>query len=127
VLARHASAAVVFVFEVGARICHQRPERSFHIAGVQMPVCARCLGLYVSGALGAAIAWVGRAQKTPALLDNRIRLMLALAALPTALSVAVEWIGLAHPSNVLRALLALSLGGSAGWAFVRSFRVSRGR
>ena len=37
---------------VSSRICHQRPERSFAIAGIQMPVCARCSGLYVSGALG---------------------------------------------------------------------------
>ena len=38
------------------RVCHQRPERSFHVAGVQLPVCARCTGLYVSGAAGALAA-----------------------------------------------------------------------
>ena len=27
-------------------ICHQRPERSFHSAGVPLPVCARCTGLH---------------------------------------------------------------------------------
>ena len=42
---------------LGAIVCHQRPERSFHLAGAQMPVCARCTGLYVSGALGVVFAW----------------------------------------------------------------------
>lgn len=31
------------VFEV---ICHQDPARSYYLSGVQMAVCARCLGIY---------------------------------------------------------------------------------
>lgn len=34
-------------------ICHQIPERSFHLAGAAIPVCARCLGLYCGFAAGA--------------------------------------------------------------------------
>src|SRR4030095_15526888 len=30
------------VYIVGSGICHQLPERSFHLWGPQMPVCARC-------------------------------------------------------------------------------------
>ena len=40
------------IFAVGAVICHQRPERSFFLDGHQLPVCARCTGLYLSGAIG---------------------------------------------------------------------------
>ena len=32
-------------------ICHQLPEHSIHLAGVQAPLCARCTGTYL-GALG---------------------------------------------------------------------------
>ena len=32
---------------VGYAICHQIPERSFHIAGQQLPLCARCTGIYM--------------------------------------------------------------------------------
>ena len=39
------------VYQAGSLVCHQRPERSFHLAGVQLPVCARCFGLYLSGAV----------------------------------------------------------------------------
>ena len=32
---------------VGYAICHQIGERSFHIAGQQLPLCARCTGIYM--------------------------------------------------------------------------------
>ena len=48
----------------GARVCHQRPDRSFHLSGRPMPVCGRCAGLYVSGALGLlAVAIGGRPRQ----------------------------------------------------------------
>src|SRR5262249_50728026 len=43
------------VYEVGSLVCHQLSNRSFHAWGAQMPVCARCTGLYV-GAAAAALA-----------------------------------------------------------------------
>lgn len=27
--------------------CHQLPERSFHIKGYQLPLCARCMGIVI--------------------------------------------------------------------------------
>ena len=37
-------------------ICHQNPERSFHLLGEPLAVCQRCTGLYLGFALGVA-AW----------------------------------------------------------------------
>ncbi len=37
---------------VGYAICHQIPERSFHIAGHQLPLCARCTGIYMGAMVG---------------------------------------------------------------------------
>jgi uncharacterized membrane protein len=101
----------------GSWVCHQRDERSFHLAGQSLPVCGRCAGLYVAGAFGAMVAWLGRAR-VPA----RTRALLIAAAVPTAASFAVEWAGLANPGNALRAAAALPLGASAGWLFVRLLR-----
>lgn len=42
--------------------CHQKPERSFFIKGVQFPVCARCTGFIVGLVLVSPIVcalWVG--------------------------------------------------------------------
>jgi hypothetical protein len=41
-----------------------------------------------------------------------------LAAVPTIVTVVAELFGLAHPSNVLRAISALPLGAAAAWAVV---------
>jgi hypothetical protein len=46
--------------------------------------------------------------------------LLLLAALPTALSVVLEFAGLVHPSNLVRAACAVPLGAAAGWIFVQS-------
>jgi hypothetical protein len=42
--------------------------------------------------------------------------------MPTALTLGLEWLGLAGVSNQARALAALPLGGAAGWLFVRMLR-----
>jgi hypothetical protein len=50
----YAGAAAVYV--VGSVLCHQLPERSYHLWGVQLPVCARCLGIYFGGAMAAVVS-----------------------------------------------------------------------
>ena len=105
------------VYEAAGLICHQRPERSFHLAGVQLPVCARCFGLYASGAMGALAAHVAGVAHGEAV-SRQARAVLAIAAVPTALTVAAEWTGLAHPTSALRAISAVPLGAAAGWIFV---------
>jgi uncharacterized membrane protein len=108
---------VLLIYQAGSLVCHQLPDRSFHLAGVQLPVCARCTGLYVSGAVGACVALSG----LPSIVHH-IRWWLAIAAAPTLLSVAAEWADLAHPSGLWRALFGLPLGAFVGWLFVRALR-----
>ena len=43
------------VYEIGSLICHQLPNRSFYFWGAQLPVCARCTGLYVGAAVAALV------------------------------------------------------------------------
>ena len=108
------------VYEAAGLICHQRPERSFHLAGIQLPVCARCLGLYASGAAGALAACVAGFAASGEVLSARATRALALAAVPTAATVALEWVGWIHPGGVARAVAAAPLGALAGWLFVRA-------
>lgn len=112
-----APAASALLYRAGAVVCHQRPDRSFHLAGLPLPVCARCTGLYASGAIAALLAWIGTATE-----PRRGRTALLAAALPTAMTVALEWTGVAHFSNATRALASLPLGLAAGWIFVRTLR-----
>jgi uncharacterized membrane protein len=99
------------VYAAGSNICHQRPERSFYIAGRQMPVCARCTGLYVSAAIGAPLALL----VASAMSARRARIVLVIAALPTLATWTLEYAGIVHFSNAARALCALPLGFVAAW------------
>ena len=115
-LAASSSSAKHGVFAVSraaSLICHQKAERSFAIAGRQMPVCGRCFGLYAAGALGALGAWLlgRRAASDP--LTRAI--VLAIAALPIGLSVGLEMLGLVEGTNVIRFASALPIGAVAGW------------
>jgi uncharacterized membrane protein len=117
---RGVSTASALIYQGASLICHQRPERSFHLAGVQLPVCARCTGLYISGAAAALAACSGRRRRINA--PRATRMVFAVAAVPTALTLALEIAALAQPSNTARAIAALPLGAAAGWIFVRSLR-----
>ena len=108
---------VVLIFAIGSLICHQMPERSFFVDGHQLPVCARCTGLYLSGAAGL-IGWiavkVARGWRPIAIDPRRAAKLIVIAAMPTAVSYATGVTGLWDGSNVTRALLAVPLGASAG-------------
>lgn len=110
----------VLVYALAGEVCHQRADRSFHLAGAPLPVCARCFALYASGAAAAAIAWLLGRWNATAPGARAARLLFAAAAAPTVVTVALERLGLAAPSNLARALSALPLGAVAGWLFVRA-------
>jgi uncharacterized membrane protein len=119
---RDESAFAAFVYKFSSTICHQRSDRSFALNGHQLPVCARCAGLYFSGALAAVAAWLGSSRTV-----SNARTLLLISAVPTALTIPVEWLGLSPLSNAVRAAAAVPLGAAAGWTFVRALRSERPR
>jgi predicted membrane protein DUF2085 len=114
------------LYAAASRICHQRPERSFHSAGVKWPVCGRCSGLYLAAPLGAlAAVSMSRRRRRPATgraTNRRIRnanvTLVALASLPTAVTVLAEWTGLLPVSTLARALAAMPLGAAIAFVIV---------
>jgi len=38
-------------------MCHQLPERSLFLFGVQYPICARCIGIYLGSSVGGLLAF----------------------------------------------------------------------
>lgn len=101
------------VYAAASRVCHQRPDRSFAWHGVLWPVCGRCAGLYLAAPLGAAAAlW----RAVPAG-DRRLRRLCLAAAVPTAVTLIVEWAG-GPMTSATRLLAALPLGASIAYAVV---------
>jgi len=109
-----ASLVAAGVYRAGARICHQRPARSFRIGDLPMPVCARCTGLYVGAAAAAPLA-LFLVAGARGLSSRRARRIAAVAALPTLLTWGLEVAHLAHPSNTVRAIAGLPLGFALAW------------
>jgi uncharacterized membrane protein len=95
-------------YAFGSVICHQRPERSFHLGAAQLPVCARCFGLYAGAVLGALAGLKGRPTSRA-----RLRALIVVAAVPTAVTWAAEILGLWFPANATRFAAALPLGAAA--------------
>ena len=100
-------------------VCHQLSERSFHISGQPLPVCARCLGIYAGAAAVAClgcVAWFrAPLARWPA---ARFRRLAVVAALPTVVTVIAEWSSVWPTSNVTRAVAGLVLGAGAALVVV---------
>jgi uncharacterized membrane protein len=104
------------VYVVGSFVCHQRPERSFHMSALPMPVCARCFGLYAAAPVGFAAAMLGLGL---GLARTSPRRALLLAAFPTLATLAVEWAAIAEPGNLVRFAAALPLAAVAAYVIGR--------
>ena len=107
-------AAAVAIYGAGSFVCHQLPPRSFYLWATAMPVCARCTGIYAGAALTAlaSVVWPGRAAAPG-------RRALILAAVPTLATLAYEWTTGHVPSNLIRAMAGVPLGGVVAWIVAR--------
>src|SRR6478672_7529764 len=75
------------VYAVGSLVCHQRADRSFYLIGGQLPVCARCTGIYAGAALTAMWrVWPANTTRpTPYVpTPDVVRSVLVAAAAPAA-------------------------------------------
>jgi hypothetical protein len=121
-----AAALIAGVYTIGSLVCHQLPERSYHLWTVQMPVCARCAGIYFGAVLGAIVSQLGKARRGrpwSALGRRKLRpydarIALALAVVPTVVSLAYEWTTGVRPSHEIRAAAGAPIGLVVAWLVV---------
>jgi uncharacterized membrane protein len=123
------AAVAVVAYLTGARVCHQQAERSFHVAGRPLPVCARCAGLYLMFPMALAVIHGGLRAARPR--GAWRRWPLVAAAVPVAASVVVEWIT-GWSSAPLRAATGAALAIGLAWLVAVAlagveFREARGQ
>ena len=84
--------AALPIRHVFSHLCHQDPQRSLSLAGVFLPVCNRCLALYLGGFLGVLLAAPVRGRSAW-LLGRRALLLgpLLLTGLDAGLDLAGAW------------------------------------
>ena len=114
------STLALVVYRIGRLICHQRPERSFHLFGAQLPVCARCTGIYAGAALTAVVAWWSTlpARRQTNLGDPTgvaARRVLLTATAPIAATLIYEWMTGKTPGHWTRAASGVPLGVAVAW------------
>jgi uncharacterized membrane protein len=99
-------------YALGSLICHQISDRSFHLGMAQLPVCARCLGIYAGFAGGATLSRLVRGSDPTTTRHRGLtpRVVLIVGAIPTLVTVIAEWAGLWQTSNMARALAGAPLG-----------------
>jgi uncharacterized membrane protein len=87
------------IYSTFSFVCHQIPERSFHLAGHKFGVCSRCTGLYSGLALAALVYPLVRSLKQP--VTPRL-FWLFLAALPLAIDFSLGYFNIWHNNHLSR-------------------------
>ena len=104
------SAFAFRIYQAFSFVCHQIPERSFHLAGDKFAVCSRCTGIY-AGLAGGVLAYplissLKQAQ-TPRLV------WLFLAAAPLAIDWSLGYFSIWQNNHVSRFSTGALLGAMA--------------
>jgi uncharacterized membrane protein len=88
-------------------ICHQIPERSFHIAGEQFAVCHRCFGLYLGLLFGFVIYPLWRNIDE---IESLPRFWLFLSLIPMMVDWALTFFGIWENTHLSRFLTGMIVG-----------------
>lgn len=90
-------------------MCHQLPERSLFLLGMQFPICSRCLGIYIGSSFGGLIALSQIGKKLPRFLMSKK--MLLVFALPMIVDGVTQTLLFERESsNMLRLVTGLMFG-----------------
>ena len=108
-------AAAAAVYKGFGLVCHQLGERSFHLLGFKLAVCARCFGLYAGALAGVAAYPLVRPLLRR---DLPRRAWLLAAALPTSVDFALGFFGVWENTHASRFLTALPLGAALAFYVV---------
>src|SRR5258705_5643101 len=124
------AALVIAAYAIGGVICHQLPERSYQLWGAQMPVCARCAGIYFGAAIAAIVVCAAPRTRPPtyggSVVGRRFsgafspRGSLLMAALPTLATLVYEWTTGHMPAHWVRAAAGAPLGVTVAWMVLSS-------
>jgi uncharacterized membrane protein len=105
-----------FLWNVGYAICHQLPDRSFFLGGLQMPMCARDTGTYL-GFLFVIGLFLFRRRSDRKLLPDKAVLAASVAGVGFyAFDALSSYLGFRSTSNDLRLVAGLAFG--SGMAFL---------
>ncbi|MFL6256626.1 MAG: DUF2085 domain-containing protein [Pyrinomonadaceae bacterium] len=110
-----APAAAEVAYRAFALVCHQMDERSFHLMGFKLAVCARCFGLYAGALAGALLYPLVRPLLRR---DLPARGWLIAAVVPTSIDFALGFFHVWENTHASRFVTASLLGVVLAFYFV---------
>ena len=108
--ANRSFALAAAIYKTFSYVCHQIPQRSFHLAGHKFGVCSRCTGLYSGFALAALVYPLVRSLKRT---DTPQISWLLLAAVPLAIDFSLGYFSLWQNTHWSRFITGALLGSVA--------------
>jgi uncharacterized membrane protein len=87
ILASGQSRLAVLLALFFSQICHQNPARTFSIGGISLPICSRCIAIYLSAFVGIlAYSWMTQSKN----LEVRMKRLAWAATVPLLLDIALD-------------------------------------
>jgi uncharacterized membrane protein len=109
-LAAHLDRIAQPIYSVFSAFCHQRPDRSFHIAGHPLACCERCAAVYASLAIGGLLFALMRPNV------RRIRYVEAASlCMPLVFDGLAVGAGIYDGNAILRVITGLMFGIGVAW------------
>jgi len=101
-----------------AQVCHQLPDRTFHVAGLPFAVCQRCFGVYV-GLAAALLLWPLVRRHTDSIGRHTLAL-LAAGVVPLGIDWALTALQIGQNTPFTRTTTGLIFGLVAGVVLARA-------
>jgi len=95
---------------LGSAICHQLPERSYILGDLQMPLCARCIGIHLGFLLSSLFLWTGSRRFASGILEKRAYIVLAVLFFIGCIDAILSYSGLSESDNLRRTMSGLLMG-----------------
>ncbi len=115
-LAHHDHLSALVIYQSFAALCHQLPERSFHVFGCPLAVCARCTGIYLGFLCGLIVYPCWRRLDDETMPERR---WLLLAAAPMLIDVTGNALGVFANSLTSRTMTGLIAGAAGAFYLLR--------
>lgn len=98
------------IYQTFSYLCHQIPERSFHLAGHPFAVCSRCTGLYAGFACATLALPLTRSLKRT---DTPHVIWLLLSGVPLAIDFGLTYFGVWENNHLTRVTTGALFGAVA--------------
>ena len=72
----------IYIYIFGDLWCHQRSDRSLFINGNQMPVCARCLGIFLGFPFGILVSTLTKIGNVDERLHKKVLVLISIGYAP---------------------------------------------